>query len=180
MNKLSAKYVLILCFCEIVDLDSVKGFNDSFDKDWEQMFPNSLNGWKGCFPNYTDNCVAKIKNDSNFQQCVQVLEEDWKEVDKQTKTEIEKQTCCSKYDYSDCWKKSAKRHCDSSVFAEVRKIIDKKIKGLEIDCPDFVYGSSKCHFPIWLILIFSFLGILFIASFVFIEIKRRYALNSIN
>jgi hypothetical protein len=165
------------------DFNKLIDFKEEFVSAWEQnskLFDDAVNNWTEVnsffFGNKACDFYKKMIIDLESNKCIEDIVNDWKEVDN-----IEKQNCCSYYDFFDCKISSAKRLCDSSVFDEVHKIEVENMKDQAEFCPDYGHKSYKCnqnvrnlnHFPVWLTILIIFLVIGFIVVFVSFVIKMR-------
>jgi len=61
--------------------------------------------------------------------------------------------CCGTWKIRDCWVAAAQDKCDQMQTEQVHNLPYTFIPNLERDCKDYPPGSSKCSFPVWLIVL---------------------------
>jgi hypothetical protein len=91
-------------------------------------------------------CVAKIQNSQPVISCAQDVAKDYEGEDATTKN-----ICCLAWDVADCLLDEAKKQCTQADHDEMLRNL--KNNSAAAGCADYPYGSAKCHFPWWGILL---------------------------
>ena len=99
-------------------------------------------------------CEHKIQNDKI--DCVRDSASQWEDIE-----DRERAGCCTSWDINDCILKSVSEKCDSITYNRIKRFLDQQNKdhsqGL---CENYVYGSYKCHFPVWAIVLIVVFGLI--------------------
>jgi len=129
-------------------------------------------------PESVTKCLTKIIADAgackNVAECNKEAYDDWKSTAESNKV---KAGCCAIWDVIYCSIKKNKDKCSGDEIDAVKKFLSDK--GDEISkisgCDGYVYGSAKCHFPWWAILLIVVGALLDIGviAFVVFRFMRR-------
>lgn len=99
-------------------------------------------------------CSRRLVNDRMFNECRDRTYDEWMRVNKYAK-QI-KYMCCYYWDIFDCMEVAISRLCVMRTsmtddFMNFKSRKDELIRYYEIylKCNDYTYGSVKCHFPVW-------------------------------
>jgi hypothetical protein len=113
-------------------------------------------------------CFAKIHED--FAYCNKKAEEKGKAylegVDENSDW-AKRVKCCGTWKLRDCWVKAAKDKCDSMQVEQIHNLPYTFMPGLEKTCKEYPPGSSKCSFPVWLIVVIVLIGVSLLALGIF-------------
>jgi hypothetical protein len=98
-------------------------------------------------------CENKINTDKI--RCQRESISNWDSVDNR-----ERAGCCISWDINDCILEAVGDKCDRSTYKSVKQFLERqneeKSEGL---CSDYPYGSSKCYFPVWAIVLIVIFGL---------------------
>jgi hypothetical protein len=111
-------------------------------------------------------CTSKVKTSSAFVSCAQDVAKDYNGKDTSTKN-----LCCLAWDVADCLLDEAKKQCTQADYDEMLRNL--KNNGAAVGCADYPYGSYKCHFPWWGILLIVVGAISIIGLIAFLVVRNR-------
>jgi len=127
-------------------------------------------------------CFAKIHED--FAYCNKKAEEKGKSylegVDENSDW-AKRVKCCGTWKLRDCWVRAAKDKCDAMQVEQVHNLPYTFMPQLEKMCSEYPPGSSKCSFPVWLIIVIVLIGVtlLSLGAFFGYRCYRRRKLEQI-
>src|SRR6201999_1961088 len=99
-------------------------------------------------------CERMIESDK--YRCVRESVKEWNGVDNRDRA-----GCCITWDINDCILDAVSDKCDRITYNRIKRFLDRQ-NGQNTDglCADYPYGSYKCHFPVWAIVVISVFGVL--------------------
>jgi len=107
-------------------------------------------------------CERNIESDKI--RCARESISNWDSVDNR-----ERAGCCITWDINDCIIDAVNDKCDRVTYNRVKEYLDKQNKeNGEGICSDYPYGSSKCHFPVWAIVLIVIFGLATILTACFV------------
>jgi hypothetical protein len=81
--------------------------------------------------------IDKVESDSKTIECEKDAKKDWEKEDNQ-----QKKRCC---DWDEAYSYKS--------YENAIKFIKEQIRDREKQCPDYGYNSTKCDFPVWIIIL---------------------------
>ena len=113
-------------------------------------------------------CERNIETDKT--RCVAESVSVWDSVD-----DREKAGCCMSWDINDCILDAVSEKCDRITYNRIKRFVDQQnkdhSKGL---CKDYTYGSYKCHFPVWAIVLIVVFGVAIVGVTAFLVCMYCY------
>ena len=108
--------------------------------------------------------VCERQIESEKISCVADSVSAWNSVDNRQRA-----GCCISWDINDCILDAVYEKCDQFTYNRIKRLLDQQnkehSKGL---CGDYVYGSYKCHFPVWAIILIVIFGLLVVGGTAFL------------
>ena len=167
---MTMSYVQHLCYRVLLCLTLLQVFNLTVGYDYERRNRHMLDFQNWQYVNIDGNCDRQIDVDKS--RCLRDSITAWDSV-----ANREKAGCCLSWDLNDCILSAIYSKCDIITYKRIRRFLDQQNKEhSENLCSDYPYGSYKCHFPIWaivLIVAFSLAIIIVIGFFVFMFCYQR-------
>ena len=124
-------------------------------------------------------CDARLLQDTNFRHCLENAYEFWYTNDDYYRL---KYSCCYNWDIFDCMEYSIKNLCSFKSYSiDYKNFMIKRDEWViyyeSYQCNVYKYGSAKCHFPVWAIVLIVIGVTLIVVSLIVVVVmvlKNRF------
>lgn len=158
--------LMVLSFLSVLLVLSITQCYD----DYEQRNRHMIDFRNLQYINIDGHCEREIASDKS--RCLRESIADWDSVADRAKA-----GCCISWDLNDCILSAIQSKCDFVTYKRIKRFLDQQNREhSESLCSDFPYGSFKCHFPVWAIVLIVVLVIAILIVcifFVFMFCFRR-------